>query len=149
MGGDFEKRAYGILEIYQQNKDITIITSGFEGEKQIAHAIENKERFIALGIPKEQIIAEPRARDTKEEAQYVKQIVKDAPLYLVTSSYHMPRALEIFKHEGLEVVAYPIGELSEPTKYASFFTAFDAYISDIALHEYIGMLWAKLVRKFQ
>ena len=144
LGGNFQARAYGILEIYNQNRDIMIITSGYAGSNPISEAMKNKKALIKLGIPASHIIAIESARDTVEEAQSIKKELGGVPFYLVTSAYHMPRAYAIFKAHHTNPIAYPVGSMSKGIKSLSFISAKDAYKSAVALHEYIGRLWLKV-----
>jgi uncharacterized SAM-binding protein YcdF (DUF218 family) len=67
--------------------------------------------FESLGIPKAQLMMERRARNTLENAEYSKAIA--APKagerwLLVTSAYHMPRAVGVFRQAGFPVEPYPV-----------------------------------------
>ena len=64
-----------------------------------------------LGIPKERIILERDSRNTWENAIFTKQIVAPKPgerWLLVTSAFHMPRSMGIFRKAGFDVEAYPV-----------------------------------------
>ena len=64
----------------------------------------------SMGIPKNQILVTKEVQDTEDEAQAVKAIFAThttPKIILVTSAYHMPRALLIFKRNGFDVVTYP------------------------------------------
>ncbi len=64
-----------------------------------------------LNIPDSAILIESQARNTFENASFSKAILQKTtlkpPYLLVTSAFHMRRALLIFKKAGLPVVAYP------------------------------------------
>lgn len=141
LGGDFEKRAYGILEIYHQNKNIIIITSGYEGNEKEPEAIINKRNLLRLGINENQIITQDKPKDTKEEAIQLKKTIGEEPFYLVTSAYHMPRALAHFQNENLNPIPYPIGYEERETKYIKYINASEADKTQKAIHEYIGSFW--------
>lgn len=141
LGGDFEARAYGVLELYNQNKNITIITSGYGGTEPIPEAIQNKEKLIKLGVPENKIITQGKPKDTHEEAVMVKKIVADEKFYLVTSAYHMPRALKLFKKENLNAIPAPTGYMDKTKPHVDFATEGEIKKSRTAIHEYIGNLW--------
>lgn len=64
-----------------------------------------------LGVPEDRLIAEDRARNTVENAVYSKELAmpkKGERWLLVTSAYHMPRAIGVFRRAGFEVEAYPV-----------------------------------------
>jgi uncharacterized SAM-binding protein YcdF (DUF218 family) len=63
-----------------------------------------------LGVPESAIIQEPDSADTYENAVDVKAILQARHLsrvLLVTSAMHMPRALALFKHQGIDAIAAP------------------------------------------
>ncbi len=67
--------------------------------------------FQGLGIPKSRLIMERQSRNTRENAEFSKQLVKPKPgerWLLVTSAYHMPRAMGLFRRAGFPVEAYPV-----------------------------------------
>jgi uncharacterized SAM-binding protein YcdF (DUF218 family) len=63
------------------------------------------------GIAKERLILERESRNTYENAVFTKRLVAPKPgerWLLVTSAYHMPRAMGIFRKAGFDVEAYPV-----------------------------------------
>lgn len=67
--------------------------------------------FQSFGIDPARIIAEDRSRNTFENAVFSKQLAAPKPgerWLLVTSAYHMPRSIGIFRQAGFEVEAYPV-----------------------------------------
>jgi uncharacterized SAM-binding protein YcdF (DUF218 family) len=64
-----------------------------------------------LGIDGKRLLVETESRTTSENAVFTRRLVKPAPgerWLLVTSSWHMPRAMGCFRKEGFPVVAYPV-----------------------------------------
>ena len=69
---------------------------------------EAMRRFlIDLGVPSEAIVSEGNSLNTLENIRNVRQMVGDARVALVTSAYHMPRALKIARQGNLNVGAFP------------------------------------------
>ena len=67
--------------------------------------------FESIGIPKSRLIMERRSRNTYENAQFTRDIVKPKPgerWLLVTSAFHMPRSIGLFRKAGFTVEAYPV-----------------------------------------
>jgi uncharacterized SAM-binding protein YcdF (DUF218 family) len=67
--------------------------------------------FESLGISEDRLIMERRSRNTEENAEFSKAIA--APKagerwLLVTSAYHMPRSVGLFRKAGFAVEAYPV-----------------------------------------
>lgn len=70
---------------------------------------EAMRRFLVdLGVPSEAIISEGNSLNTIENIRNVRRMVGDARVALVTSGYHMPRALKIARQGNLDVGAFPI-----------------------------------------
>jgi uncharacterized SAM-binding protein YcdF (DUF218 family) len=82
-----------------------------------------KAQLRQLNIPDRVILIENRSRNTLENAQYSAEVLKKSglkpPFVLVTSAFHMRRAMMIFKKTGLHVVPYPCnyftGDVYAPT----------------------------------
>jgi len=144
LGGNIEKRGWEALRLYYKIENAKIITSGYKGDKKIPEAITTAKLFEELGIPKEDIIIHSKPKDTKEEAIETKKLLGDNPFILVTSGYHMTRAMAIFQKEGLNPIPAPTDIRSEENKYTSIPKGRNLLSTEIALHEYIGIIWAKI-----
>jgi uncharacterized SAM-binding protein YcdF (DUF218 family) len=69
------------------------------------------EIFEALGIDKARLIMERSSRNTYENAAFSKALAAPKPgehWLLVTSAYHMPRAVGLFRKVGFAVEPYPV-----------------------------------------
>ena len=91
----------------------TLIFSGGTAELSDRGALEApmlKELAMQLGVPNEQIVAEDQSRNTRENAVEAQRILSQAgarrPI-LVTSAYHMPRAMKCFHKLGIDPIPYP------------------------------------------
>jgi len=65
----------------------------------------------SFGVPRERVALENRSRNTYENAVFTKEMVKPKPgerWLLVTSAFHMPRAIGCFRRAGFPVEAYPV-----------------------------------------
>lgn len=79
-----------------------------DGESE---AVGAERLWLALGMPKERMMFESRSRNTHENAFMTRDLVKPKPgdrWLLVTSAWHMPRSMGIFRRAGLNVTAYPV-----------------------------------------
>ena len=145
LGGDFESRAYEAIRLYYQIPNSKIITSGYSGrEYNIPEAIRSANKLMKLGINKEDILIQSEPKDTHEEALYVKRIVKNEPFILVTSAYHMPRAMKLFEKEGLHPIAAPTRFLQQKSFFTSLPNGGNLTKTEITAHEYLGLLWNKI-----
>ena len=100
----------------------------------------------SLGIPKERLILERDSRNTWENAIFTKQLVSPKPgerWLLVTSAFHMPRSMGIFRKAGFDVEAYPVDWRMGGRDDLFAFTRVGGEglaKTDIAMREWIGLL---------
>ena len=76
--------------------------------------------FEALGVPVERIVLESQSRDTWENALFTHRLLQPKPgerWLLVTSAWHMPRAVGCFRKAGFEVEAWPV-DYRTPDRFA-------------------------------
>jgi uncharacterized SAM-binding protein YcdF (DUF218 family) len=94
--------------------DAKILISGgvgtvfLEGEGDADTAVRF---FAALGIPRERLIVENKSRNTAENAEFSKDIAAPKPgenWLLVTSGFHMPRSVGLFRKVGFPVIPWPV-----------------------------------------
>jgi len=99
-----------------------------------------------LGIPKERIILERDSRNTWENAIFTKQMVAPKPgerWLLVTSAFHMPRSMGIFRKAGFDVEAYPVDWRMGGSDELFAFTRNGREgleKTDVAMREWIGLV---------
>ena len=102
--------------------------------------------WIATGIDPSRIGVENRSRNTDENARFSADILKPTPAQtwlLITSAYHMPRSMGLFRKAGFRLIA-------DPVDYRAFGDSRDWHpirkslagllIFDTALHEWIGLV---------
>ena len=140
------------IRLYHQHPDITLILSGGRVFGPTSDASAMNHAALALGVERQHLIITAGARDTAEEATEIKHIIGDKPFVLVTSAYHMPRAMTLFHQAGLHPTPAPTQfltyrSLSNPKTY--FPNASTLTLSDIALHEYLGLAYLKLQHVFK
>lgn len=125
-------------------QDCKLVVSGWSGGLSTrSHADVMFDAAVELGVASQSIIKFPLAKDTIEEAQFMKWEVGDAPFRLVTSASHMPRAMAIFTDAQLNVSAAPT-DFAQRETYWWRFDAQSLLNSQRAIHEYMGLLWFKL-----
>ena len=72
--------------------------------------------FVGLGLPPERLLLEDKSRNTLENAVLTRRLVDPKPgerWLLVTSAWHMPRSMGVFRKAGFAVEAFPVDYLSE------------------------------------
>ncbi len=107
-------------------------------------ALGLKKFFVSRGIKEEDIIIESRSRTTWENARNVRKVVGESSFFLVTSAYHMKRATGEFEKVGTKPIPAPTDFKIKTGKYTllDFFPEpQNLRNSNLALHEYFGILW--------
>jgi uncharacterized SAM-binding protein YcdF (DUF218 family) len=103
-----------------------------------------------LGIAKSRLTMERQARNTKENAEFSRDIAKPKRgerWLLVTSAYHMPRSVGLFRKAGFDVEAYPVdwkvGTREDLLRY--FIVANNGLeLVDIGVREWLGLIAYRL-----
>lgn len=99
--------------LYHAGKAPRIIVTGGAIElygSVVPEAEAMRELLVALGVPDDAIVSEDRARNTYENALYVREILEEQGIdevLLVTSALHMPRSVAIFVKQGMSVTPAP------------------------------------------
>ncbi len=107
----------------------------------------------ALGVAHDRITAEEQSRNTIENAVYSRLVAQPKAgerWLLVTSAFHMPRAIAAFRAAGFDVEAYPVDWRTRgPRDAARFFDSLSEGLArtDTAAHEWAGLLAYRLTGK--
>jgi len=102
--------------------------------------------FEGLGISKDRLMLERLSRNTFENAEFSKALASPKPgerWLLVTSAFHMPRSVGIFRKAGFAVEPYPTDWRLAGRADLTRFTAFSVdglQHTDLALREWMGLL---------
>jgi uncharacterized SAM-binding protein YcdF (DUF218 family) len=101
--------------------------------------------FAALGIAPERLILEDKSRNTAENAEFSKQLAKPQPgenWLLVTSAFHMPRSVGLFRKVGFPVIPWPSDYRTSGREGIGLFRdnpADSLQTTTMALREWIGL----------
>jgi uncharacterized SAM-binding protein YcdF (DUF218 family) len=119
-------------------------------ERTASEASGAKRLWLELGVPPERIIIEDKSRNTDENARFTFALLHPKPgqhYLLVTSAYHMPRTVGLFRKAGFDVVPYPVDYRTrgnwadlEPGGLASEGLAH----VDLAMREWTGLVMYRL-----
>jgi uncharacterized SAM-binding protein YcdF (DUF218 family) len=145
-GGDRYVEAAILARRYPQAK--VVVTGGtgtlvLEGEGDGATAPRLLE---ALGVDPQRLILENESRDTYENAVFTRRLVTPAPgetWLLVTSAFHMPRAMALFAKAGFAVTAWPADYRTTGREGVSLFAdnpVDSLQATTVALREWIGLI---------
>lgn len=149
LSGVGANRLLTTARLYKQTK-LPIIVSGGAVFKDSGNEAEiAKRQLISLGIPKNKIILENKSLNTEQNALFTKKVMKLKRLkhpILVTSAFHMERAVLNFTRLGIEVLPYPTDFQTNQniSMYPSKFIPDDLMNIRLALKEYLGILAIKI-----
>ncbi len=136
------------IRIYRMIPECKLLLSGGSGAGNDSSAGVMAQAARAMGVNEQDIIMETRSRDTRDQAHIIRSILGDERFIMVTSASHMPRSMALFMKLGMNPVPAPAGFLSwevTSTGPGRFFpSSVNLRKIEIAMHEYLGIVWAKL-----
>jgi uncharacterized SAM-binding protein YcdF (DUF218 family) len=109
--------------------------------------------FQGLGIAKSRLTMERLSRNTVENAEFTKDLVKPKPgerWLLVTSAYHMPRSMGLFRKAGFPVEAYPVDwKVGTEEDLLKYYVNANAGLGriDLGAREWLGLIANRLTGK--
>ena len=146
-----EEILYTIIEKSSNDLYFTL-KSCLSGKKdaveELRDAILQHILSIKHGRKGAKIIIEDKSRDTFENAKFAQKICARLSFtnpILVTSAYHMKRAIMSFEKFGLKVLPFPSGFKSWQGKHYRWraFLPGDFLTASIAIKEYLGLVFYK------
>ena len=99
-----------------------------------------------IGVPRSRMILENRSRNTRENAAFTANLVHPKPgerWLIITSAWHMPRAIGCFRQAGFTVEAFPVDYRTKGWRDLLHFHGFasDGLLQfDLAVKEWIGLV---------
>ncbi len=99
--------------LYREEMARQILVSGglLDWEsRRTTPAEDMADLLVWMGVPAEAILLQGESRNTYEDALYTSRILKEKGIdriLLVSSAWHMPRAVMLFEAQGLEVIPLP------------------------------------------
>jgi uncharacterized SAM-binding protein YcdF (DUF218 family) len=103
-----------VAELARRYPDMRILFSGGSGAllfDEGNEAVFAARLLESFGIGRARILLDDRSRNTIENAEFSKAIAQPKPgerWLLVTSAYHMPRSIGVFRQAGFAVEAFPV-----------------------------------------
>lgn len=147
IGNSSLKRTLEGVIIYKNSKNPKpkLIFTGYPGAGNSQSNAQINAKFAKIfGVKGRDIIIGSKPKDTKEESTFAKSIIKNKPFVLVTSASHMPRAVQLFKEQGLNPLTAPTDFKGKDVSIFSLPNIESFEKSRNAIHETIGRLWAYL-----
>ncbi len=99
-------RAETALELYKSGKVSKILISGDNGSLDHNEVIPVSKFLIGQGVPADVIFLDYAGFDTYDSMYRARDIFKVASVIVVTQRFHLPRALYIARHLGIDAVGF-------------------------------------------
>lgn len=166
LGGPLEEKSYhnfseialngqaerltSAIELYNINKDLIILYSGFSNKinPTSSEAERAKIFFKRMGVKEDKIILEKNSKNTLQNIVYSKNIIEEigGNWLLVTSAFHMKRAMLLSQELKLKVRPYPVDWQIKKRSFSLFSYNFRLSFRywEIILHELMGILYYKV-----
>jgi uncharacterized SAM-binding protein YcdF (DUF218 family) len=145
-GGDRYVEAAALARRFPEAR---IVISGgtgtlfLEGEEDASTAVR---LFEALGVARERLILEGKSRNTYENAVFTKELVTPQPgdtWLLVTSAFHMPRSMALFRKAEFPVTPWPVDYRTSGEEGIGLFTdnpVDSLQTATLGIREWIGLI---------
>lgn len=151
---DSGRRFIGFATLARQYPNAKLVYSGGTSlivpEANTSDADVAKQVLAGLGVPVDKMVFEGLSRNTRENATMSADLVHPQPeqtWLLVTSAFHMPRALLTFRKAGWNVVPAPTGYLTSGDFSTRLQFNLGEHLMEMAWagHEYFGLLAYRLM----
>lgn len=148
---DAGERFFATAVLAGRYPDVPVLFTGGNGSlrgliKDRPSESETAERLLLdLGVAPDRLLLEPNSRNTTENARFGRQIARPGPnetWVLVTSAYHMPRAMGSFEAAGWPtMIPWPVDFRTSTVNYTVYWNLL-GYMKtlNIALKEWVGLL---------
>ena len=132
--------------------DATLLISGGDPKvipgDDLTEAEITRSLLVSLGLDDSRMLLEKRSRNTYENAVYSKALAQPQPgqvWLLVTSAFHMPRAVGCFRAVGFNVLPYPVDYQTADRPGFGFSFASELEVLELAFHEWVGLASYRLL----
>lgn len=145
VGGNIERILSGAA-LAKRHPGAKVVFTGGSGDLFLQEFKEGPYAgalLADLGIARDRLIVEEQARNTHENAVMTRPLADPKPgenWVLITSAFHMPRAVGCFRMAGWNVIPYPVDYLAEGRR-AGLGFAPGGHLGSLrnALHEWAGL----------
>ncbi|MBU0480848.1 MAG: YdcF family protein [Proteobacteria bacterium] len=136
------------IRLHRYFKSSKLVLSGGSLYEKMSEAESMATVAMDLGVKEEAIIIEKRSRQTSDQVRFIEEIVGNRLFVLVTSASHMPRAMAMFRNQGLDPFPAPTDHQvrkSKPGNPDTYFpSAGNLGKSERAIYELLATFGARL-----
>ncbi len=144
---DSAERMTAAVALWQRHPGLRLVFTGGEGElfgSGPSEAQRAQVFFASMGVPVAALTLESHSQNTYENAVFTRGLPgldAQKPWLLVTSAWHMPRALATFRKAGWNVSPYPVDfRTGGDTPWTLYSMRSGVEHWELLLHEWLG--WA-------
>ena len=146
---DAAPRLIGAFDLARRYPASRVVFSGGNPDKpESPEAAAAKHILRQIGLPPGRLLLEDKSRNTWENFVFSKKLAKPKPgevWVLCTSAYHMPRAMGVARRVGWKVIPWATDYRTYGhSRYSPLSLIENLERSDIAVHEWIGLLVYRL-----
>ena len=146
----FKREFYGFYLAKEKNLPIVFTGAGTSKHSEADNAKSDFKLLQNLSSSKLPIYYEDKSLNTKQNAQFSAKLFEKLKLpkniYLVTSAYHMKRAIIYFNKAGFVVVPKAVNfKVEKEYNFYDYLPNINSFKNSyLAIHEYIGTIVAKM-----
>jgi uncharacterized SAM-binding protein YcdF (DUF218 family) len=126
----------------------TLLLSGGAVFDPVPEAEVMAQVAVLLGVKPGDIMLESDSRDTADQAEFIAKMLGKEKFILVTSAAHMVRSMALFRRRDLQPIPAPTDfrASNTPSSGPDKFFPGAGFLgqTQVALHEYLGLVWAWL-----
>ncbi|QIV96819.1 YdcF family protein [Allofrancisella inopinata] len=133
-------------EVYTKYPQTIIITGGITNDNKLSEAEVYADDLYNLGVPKPELLLEKQAKNTYQNAKFVKEIIGNSQnnYCLITGSTHLKRAKIYFNQFDIKTIS--LASSNPTTQLKILPNAYNFYITQRIIHEYMGIIKGYMMR---
>lgn len=129
------------FQIWRADPSRRIVVSGYEEVPEIMTRV-----LAGMGVPEDRIIVDDQSVNSYASGKNVEKTIRGEQFILVTSAGHMPRCMGVFRKLGMDPIPAPTDFQAGKDPFSAGYAPTIEHLrfSEMALHEYVGILWYRL-----
>jgi len=136
------------IRLHRKLSNNKLLLSGGSTYGSSSEASVMAEMATELGIDDNDLMLESKSKDTKDQVQFIYDIIGKDKFILVTSASHMARSIALFQTKGMNPIPTPIGHRVKKRQNVGLGVCIPSAKAidkmGRVVYEYMGMAWARL-----